>query len=102
MQLEAGRLHDEWRTPMIKAVVTALGMLSIAGFASADDHLFEGLEHGLDPHSPAVEHSGPAPGQGSPFSGEDTHTPASLVVSGDEEEGIEAKPHANIKDREPK
>jgi len=87
---------------MIKSTVFFLAMISFAGLAGADDHLFEGLEHGLDVDSPAVEHSGPAPGQGSPFSGEETHTPASLVVSGDEEEGIDPKPHANIKDREPK
>ena len=69
-----------------------------SGIAKADDHLFQALQHGLTEASQPFQtnkagHSGDlAPGQGSPFSGHDTQTPAT---------DTEAAQH-NVKPREPK
>ena len=52
-----------------------------SGIAKADDHLFQALQHGLTEASQPFQtnkagHSGDlAPGQGSPFAGEETQTP---------------------------
>jgi len=89
-------------------LIAGASLMALAGIAKADDHLFNATQHGLSEDSQPFQtnkagHSGDlAPGQGSPFAGADTHTPSSLVVSGDPDEGIPPKPHANIKDRIPK
>ena len=55
---------------------------SSGGIAKADDHLFQALQHGLTEASQPFQtnkagHSGDlAPGQGSPFTGDDTQTVA--------------------------
>ena len=69
-----------------------------SGIAKADDHLFQALQHGLTEDSQPFQtnkagHGGDlAPGQGSPFTGHDTKTPAT---------DTEAAQH-NVKPREPK
>jgi hypothetical protein len=91
-------------------LIVGAGVVALTGAAMADDHLLNALDHGLTPDSQPfttnpAEHSGDlAPGQGSPFGGDELHTPSSLVVTGEEENGTfpDAKPHANIKDRTPK
>jgi hypothetical protein len=71
---------------------------SSGGIAKTDDHLFQALQHGLTLDSQPFQanragHSGElAPGQGSPFAGDDTKTPAT---------DTEAAQH-NVKPREPK
>jgi hypothetical protein len=78
-------------------------VLATAGFAAADDHLFQAEQNGLSAGSQGATHthayitnsaghSGDlAPGQGSPFSGHDTQTPATDTEA--------ANDHANIKPR---
>ena len=72
-------------------------LLALASIAKADDHLVNALDHGLKPDSqpfqknPAGRTPEEAPGQGSPFAGEHTQTPATAT---------EAAKHANIKPRE--
>jgi hypothetical protein len=90
------------RIPFV--IIAASSLIALGGIANADDHLFQAELHGLanNPNSQGIIHGDKAPGQGSPFAGEETHTPSSLVVSGDEENGIDPKPHANIKERTPK
>jgi hypothetical protein len=87
------------RIPVL--IISAASLVALGGIAKADDHLFNAQQHGLmnNDHSQGVEHSDEAPGQGSPFVGADTQTPASRTVVGDPDEGIPAKPHANIKCR---
>ena len=69
-----------------------------SGIAKADDHLVQALQHGLTEDSQPFQtnkagHSGDlAPGQGSPFTGHDTQSPAT---------DTEAAQH-NVKPREPK
>jgi len=71
--------------------------LAIAGTASADDHLFNATNHGLSPTgqpfttNPAGHSGDLAPGQGSPFSGEETKTPSTDTAA--------ANAHANVKER---
>ena len=78
------------------SLVTAM-LVALTGAASADDHLFEAQQHGLTSDSHAFQtnkagHSGElAPGQGSPFTGEETKTPATDTDA--------ANAHANVKDR---
>ena len=80
--------------------VTSISLIAFAGFARADDHLFNATQHGLSPDSQPFQtnkagHSGDlAPGQGSPFAGHDTQTPATDTEA--------ANDHANVKDRQPK
>ncbi|AZO08928.1 MULTISPECIES: hypothetical protein [unclassified Mesorhizobium] len=80
--------------------VTSLSLIAFAGLAKADDHLVNALEHGLSPDSQAFQtnkagHSGDlAPGQGSPFGGEDMRTPSTDTEA--------ANLHANVKEREAK
>jgi hypothetical protein len=100
------------RFPNVTAcLIAGASLMALAGITKADDHLFNAMQHGLSGKSPdshpfvanKAGHGGDlAPGQGSPFAGEETHTPSSLVVSGDPAEGIPPKPHANIKERIPK
>jgi hypothetical protein len=88
---------------MTRLVFIACASLFATGsFAIADDHLFQAQQHGLsgNTHTQAFTtnsagHSGDlAPGQGSPFVGADTQTPATDTEAANE--------HANVKDREPK
>jgi hypothetical protein len=85
------------------ALIAAVSLIALQGIANADDHLFNAQQHGLAPGGKAITqsrafttnragHSGDlAPGQGSPFRGEERQTPASAVGA--------AQPHANIKPR---
>ena len=79
---------------------TSVSLITFAGFAKADDHLFNALQHGLSPDSQPFQtnkagHSGDlAPGQGSPFVGADTKTPATDTEA--------ANDHANVKERQAK
>lgn len=81
-------------------IVAGAALMASAGLAVADDHLINALEHGLKPDSQPFDtnkagHSGDlAPGQGSPFAGEDTQTPATDTEA--------ANAHANVKERQPK
>ncbi|MDX8517268.1 hypothetical protein [Mesorhizobium dulcispinae] len=83
-------------------ILTAAGasLLAFAGIAKADDHLFNATLHGLSLDSQPYQtnkagHSGDlAPGQGSPFTGEETKTPATDTEA--------ANNHANVKERQPK
>jgi hypothetical protein len=74
--------------------------MAIAGTAKADDHLFEATQHGLSEKSqpfqtnPAGRSGDLAPGQGSPFTGEETKTPATDTQAANE--------HAHVKNRAPK
>ncbi|CDX41204.1 conserved exported hypothetical protein [Mesorhizobium sp. SOD10] len=80
--------------------VTSISLIAFAGFARADDHLFNATQHGLSPDSQPFQtnkagHSGDlAPGQGSPFTGEETKTPSTDTEA--------ANAHANLKDRQAK
>ncbi|TGQ12085.1 MULTISPECIES: hypothetical protein [unclassified Mesorhizobium] len=80
--------------------ITSVSLIAFAGFARADDHLFNATQHGLSPDSQPFQtnkagHSGDlAPGQGSPFTGEETKTPATDTEA--------ANAHANVKDRQAK
>ncbi|MEQ1951327.1 hypothetical protein [Mesorhizobium sp. CN2-181] len=75
-------------------------LVALAGIAKADDHLVQALEHGLTLDSQPFQEnkagrSGDlAPGQGSPFAGEETKTPATDTEA--------ANAHAKVKEREPK
>ncbi len=77
-------------------------LVAFAGFAQADDHLFQAQQHGLgdNTHTQAFTenpagHSGDlAPGQGSPFVGADTQTPST--------DNETANAHAHIIPRTPK
>ncbi len=81
----------------------AVLLISSGSIAQADDHLFQAQQNGLAPGSTASSnthafttnnagHSGTlAPGQGSPFTGHDTQTPATDTDA--------ANAHANVKPR---
>jgi hypothetical protein len=85
---------------MMKIALSAIVLFAFTGVVSADDHLVEALEHGLTEDSqlfqtnPAGRCCSIAPGQASPFSGEETKTPATETEA--------ANDHANVKDRDPK
>ncbi|TPI43240.1 hypothetical protein FJW05_23090 [Mesorhizobium sp. B2-9-1] len=78
----------------------SVSLIAFAGIARADDHLFNAEQHGLSPDSQPFQtnkagHSGDlAPGQGSPFTGEETKTPSTDTEA--------ANAHANVKDRQAK
>ncbi|GCA52358.1 hypothetical protein KGO5_04823 [Sinorhizobium sp. KGO-5] len=84
-------------------MTSAAVLLIFSGVAQADDHLFQAQQNGLKSGSTASSnthaftangagHSGAlAPGQGSPFTGEETQTPAT--------ETGPANQHANVKSR---
>ena len=80
--------------------VTSISLIAFAGLARADDHLFNATQHGLSPDGQPFQtskagHSGDlAPGQGSPFTGEETKTPSTDTEA--------ANAHANVKDRQAK
>ena len=73
--------------------ISVASVIALSSTAMADDHLFNAQQHGLldNPHSQGFANGDKAPGQGSPFAGADTHTPASATV--------EDKPNVNIKER---
>ncbi|MGG7536324.1 hypothetical protein [Rhizobium sp. 12,4] len=84
-------------------ITAAFLLISTCGVAQADDHLFQAEQHGLKSGSTAAStthafttniagHSGTlAPGQGSPFTGHDTQTPATDTEAANE--------HAIVKPR---
>lgn len=87
----------------MKPLILTLAGLAAAGFSTAafaDDHLYEALEHGLITSSqpfqtnPAGRSGDLAPGQGSPFGGEETKTPSTDTAA--------ANANANVKERTPK
>ncbi|MBZ9661015.1 hypothetical protein LB523_18370 [Mesorhizobium sp. ESP-6-4] len=86
------------RTLILAAAGASL--IAFAGVARADDHLFNAEQHGLSPDSQPFQtnkagHSGDlAPGQGSPFTGEETKTPSTDTEA--------ANAHANVKERQAK
>ncbi|ESY67882.1 hypothetical protein NKJ90_06790 [Mesorhizobium sp. M0051] len=88
------------KTHTLILAAAGVSLLAFTGLASADDHLVNALEHGLSAdgqpfHTNKAGHSGDlAPGQGSPFAGADTQTPATDTEA--------ANAHANVKDRQPK
>jgi hypothetical protein len=80
--------------------IIGASLMAFVGIAKADDHLFTAQQHGLSLDSQPFQtnkagHSGDlAPGQGSPFVGVDTKTPATDTET--------ANDHANVKERQPK
>jgi hypothetical protein len=80
---------------LITLTLAALAFVPAAGWA--DDHLFEATQHGLSPTgqpfqvNPAGHGGDLAPGQGSPFTGDDQQTPATDTEAANE--------HARIKPR---
>jgi len=82
-------------------IVAGVLLIALAGLARADDHLATAEQHGLvagvsQPYQTnKAGHSGDlAPGQGSPFAGFDTQTPAT--------DNETANDNANVKPRTPK
>jgi hypothetical protein len=82
-------------------IIAGVSLLALTGLAKADDHLATAEQHGLvagvsQPYQTnKAGHSGDlAPGQGSPFAGFDTQTPATDTEA--------ANLHANVKPRTPK
>ena len=88
-------------------ILTGIALLiPLSGMAKADDHLFQAQKRGLSTDSRAFSethafttnragHSGDlAPGQGSPFTGHDTGTPATDTEAANE--------HAHQNDHAPK
>ena len=83
-------------------VITSALLVILPGISQADDHLSQAQQHGLSSNSRThafttnrAGHSGDlAPGQGSPFAGADTKTPATDTAA--------ANAHANTKSRTPK
>jgi len=87
----------------IRVPLALISVIAFAGIGHADDHLFQAQQHGLSEGSKGAAnshaftenpagHSGDlAPGQGSPFTGHDTQTPATDTEA--------ANDHANVKDR---
>jgi hypothetical protein len=88
------------KTHALILAATGATLIGLTGLANADDHLFNALQHGLSPdsqpfHTNKAGHSGDlAPGQGSPFVGADTKTPATDTEA--------ANAHANVKERQAK
>jgi hypothetical protein len=88
------------KTHALIFAATGVSLLALAGLAKADDHLANALQHGLSADGQPFTtnkagHSGDlAPGQGSPFAGADTKTPATDTE--------QANAHANVKERQPK
>jgi len=78
------------RTPVL--MITAVFLVALGGVANADDHLVNAQKHGLAPGGNAINHTHAfttnraghggnlAPGQGSPFIGEETGTPSSAIA----------------------
>ena len=91
---------------MTRTLLVAAVLLMTGGLANADDHLFNAEQNGLAADGNAIAHTNAyttnpagnsgdlAPGQGSPFVGGDTKTPATDTETANE--------HANVKERTPK
>ncbi len=89
---------------MIRVVLSALALFALAGLGRADDHLVQatdpahgqGLSLDSQPYqtNPAGHSGDLAPGQGSPFTGAETKTPATDTDA--------ANDHANVQQRQPK
>jgi hypothetical protein len=83
------------KTPIL--IIAGTALVALAGIARADDHLFNASQHGLPLDSqpyqtnPAGHGGDLAPGQGSPFAGEETKTPATDTDA--------ANAHAKVKER---
>ncbi len=82
-------------------LIAGASLMALAGVSKADDHLvqatdFGGLSLDSQPYqtNPAGHSGDLAPGQGSPFTGEETKTPATDTDA--------ANDHANVKQRTPK
>ena len=83
-------------------LIAGASLMALAGIAKADDHLVQAtdivgaLSLDSQPYqtNPAGHSGDLAPGQGSPFTGEETKTPATLTPA--------ANLHANVKERTPK
>jgi hypothetical protein len=77
-------------------LLAGAGLIAFYGVALADDHLATATDHGLSEDSQPFQtnkagHSGDlAPGQGSPFAGEDRKTPATDTAA--------ANNNANVQD----
>ncbi|TJW06462.1 MAG: hypothetical protein E5W82_27960 [Mesorhizobium sp.] len=88
------------KTHALILAATGVSLIAFTGLVRADDHLFQAQQHGLTAGSQPFQtnkagHSGTlAPGQGSPFTGADTQTPATDTQA--------ANDHANVKARQPK
>ena len=88
------------------ALIASTLLIASIGTVNADDHLFNAQQSGLRDGGNAINHthaydtnqaghSGDlAPGQGSPFAGDDMQTPATDTEA--------ANDHANVKEREAK
>jgi hypothetical protein len=88
------------------SLIVGTSLIAFIGIAKADDHLFNAQQQGLRPDGNAINHthafdinkaghSGDlAPGQGSPFAGEEMKTPATDTEA--------ANDHANVKERQSK
>ena len=75
-------------------LITSGLLVAITGAAKADDHLSNALDHGLGGPASGTAQSttkSDAPGQGSPFSGNDTGTPSNDIGATPKGEG----PHGN-------
>ena len=89
-----------------RPLIFSASLIACVTVANADDHLFNAQQHGLGSGSQASTHTHAftenkaghggdlAPGQGSPFAGEETKTPATDTDAANE--------HANVKERTPK
>jgi hypothetical protein len=75
--------------------IAASSVIALSSIAMADDHLFQAQQQGLNgnTHSQGSANGGPAPGQASPFTGEETKTPATDTDA--------ANDNANVKPRVP-
>ena len=75
-------------------IIAAASVVVLSSTSMADDHLFNAERHGLlgNTHSQGINNGDEAPGQGSPFMGADTRTPASRTIE-------EKFPDFSFKDR---
>src|SRR4030095_6725528 len=83
-------------------LIVGASLIACSGIAKADDHLFNAQQHGLSADGNAINHAQAfdinkaghggdlAPGQGSPFAGEEQKTPATDTDA--------ANDHANVKE----
>lgn len=87
-------------------LIIGVSLIALGGVAKADDHLVNAQDHGLSADGNAITHTHAftenkagnggdlAPGQGSPFAGEETKTPSTDTEA--------ANQNANVKERTPK
>jgi hypothetical protein len=72
-------------------LITGALLIGFAGAAVAADHQHEAMQHGLSDKPsdhPAFNHTESAPGQGSPFSGEDRGIPATDTTAARDALGV--------------